>query len=318
MAVAEFDLIRRYFAERTPRNAAVRLGIGDDCALLAGEAGWEWAITVDTLVEGIHFLPDCHPADLGHKCLAVNLSDLAAMGAEPAMVTLALTLPRSEEAWLEAFAGGFFALAGRYGLELAGGDTTHGPLTVVAVQAIGRVPAGRALRRSGARPGDGIYLTGSLGDAGLGLKIAGGQWPVTCATALQCLHRPEPRLAAGLALRGLAHACIDVSDGLAADLGHILQASRVGAELDWERLPLSAAIADYLAASGDWRFPLGCGDDYELCFTAPGDPQSVAAHVAEAAGCACSYIGRIQSEPGLRLRRQGQLEPLAGLGYQHF
>lgn len=317
MAVGEFDLIRRYFAERTPRNGAVHLGIGDDCALLAGDSAYEWAVTVDAMVEGVHFLPDCDPADLGHKCLAVNLSDLAAMGAEPAAVTLALTLPRSDESWLEAFTGGFFALAGRYGVELAGGDTTRGPCTVLSVQAMGRVPAGQALRRSGARPGNGVYLTGRLGDAGLGLKIATGAWPAVSDEALQRLHRPEPRVAAGLALRGVAHACIDVSDGLAADLGHILAASGVGATLDWDCLPLGAAMVDYVAATGDWRFPLGCGDDYELCFTAPGDPADVLARVA-AADCSCVCIGRIEAEPGLRLQRQGRLETLDHCGYRHF
>lgn len=317
MPVAEFDLIRRYFAQRTPRHAAVQLGIGDDCALLSAPSGQQLAVTADTLVQGVHFLPDCAPDDLAYKALAVNLSDLAAMGAEAAAFTLALTLPDADETWLEAFAAGLFQLADQYGVELCGGDTTRGPLLVLTIQAMGFVPAGQALTRAGAKPGDGIYFTGNLGDAGLGLKAAQGAWNGLASNALSRFHRPQPRLAVGMALRGLAHACIDVSDGLAADLGHILNASGVGAELDWERLPLSREIQDYLATTNDWRFLLGCGDDYELCFTAPGEPESIFARLADV-GCACACIGQIQTEAGLRLRRQGGVESLDNLGYQHF
>lgn len=313
----EFDLIRRYFAERTGKNPAVALGIGDDCALLQIPAGMQLAVTADTLVEGVHFLPGCDAHDLAYKALAVNLSDLAAMGAEAAAFTLALTLPAAEAAWLERFADGLFALANAHGVQLCGGDTTRGPLPVLTIQAMGLVSQGQALPRSGAQAGDGIYITGCLGDAGLGLLAAQGQWPGPATDALARFYRPQPRLAAGLALRGLAHACIDISDGLAADLGHILAASGVGAELDWQRLPFSADLQAYLAAGGDWRFPLGCGDDYELCFTAPGEPAAVIARLA-AAGCACSHIGLIQAETGLRLRREGQTLPLDRLGYQHF
>ena len=225
-------------------------------------------MTADTMVEGVHFLPDFDPESLGHKLLAVNLSDLAAMGAEPKWATLALTLPRCDEVWLQGFARGFFDLAARYGIELIGGDTTRGPLTIT-VQALGLVARDRALRRSGALPGDLIYLTGELGAAGLGLRILQGGTAIEDPSAIRRLERPEPRVDIGLKLRGLANSCIDVSDGLAADLWHILEASGVGATLDWEQLPLPDGVRRYLAETGDWRMPLSAGYDYELCFTVP-------------------------------------------------
>jgi len=315
--VNEFELIRRHFARRGPQREDVPLGIGDDAALLAPPAGQALATTVDTLLGGVHFSPDIPPADLGHKALAVNLSDLAAMGAEPAWATLSISLPEADGAWLAAFADGFFALAGRFGVQLVGGDTTRGPLAVT-VQLQGFVPADAALRRGGARPGDHVFVTGSLGDAGAGLAIEQGRLAFTGPAAdflLARLHRPTPRVEAGLALRGLASAAIDVSDGLGQDLGHILAASGVGAELEIAALPLS----DELLASGiaqPWRLAAAAGDDYELCFTAPAD---AAPGVADALDCPVTRIGRIVGEPGLRwLDAQGRTVAPPPRGWDHF
>jgi len=315
--VNEFDLIRRYFAERGVRRADVPLGIGDDAALLTPPPGQSLAVTIDTLHCGVHFDAGIPPADLGHKALAVNLSDLAAMGAEPAWATLALSLPQADEAWLAAFAEGFFALAGRHGVQLVGGDTTRGPLSVT-VQMQGFVPQEKALTRSGAEPGDHVFVTGSLGDAGAGLAIEQGRLEFAGPPAdllLARLHRPTPRVGAGLALRGLATASIDISDGLAQDLGHILVASGVGAVLDIDRLPLS----DELLASGidgPWRLAASAGDDYELCFTAPADADF---GVDDALGCPVTRIGRIIVEPGQRwLGADGQPCELPSRGWDHF
>jgi thiamine-monophosphate kinase len=317
VALGEFDLIRRFFTRQTVRHVETVLGVGDDCALLRCPAGAELAVTVDTLVAGVHFLPEADPEGLGHKALAVNLSDLAAMGAAPKWATLALTLPKADERWLEAFARGFFALAGRHDLELIGGDTTQGPLSIT-IQAMGLVPAGGALRRSGALPGDLVYVSGPLGSAGLGLKIRLGQTAIGDAEAVARLERPEPRVQLGRLLRGLASACIDISDGLAADLGHVLEASGVGAFLEVERLPLADAVRRYVAETGDWRLPLTAGDDYELCFTLPPVLREDLEQRLTAAGLHAVPIGRIEAEPGLRLRRNGQALSLTSAGYEHF
>lgn len=310
MASGEFDLIRRYFAIYPPQHPFNQLGIGDDCALLALPPGQQLAVTTDTMVENVHFFADVDPYWLGHKLLAVNLSDLAAMGAEPFAVTLALTLPRIDSDWLQAFSAGFLRLAREYRVDLIGGDTTSGPLTLT-VQAMGAVPQSQALLRSAAKVGDRIYVTGSLGNAGLGLKIKQGYVGGGSETALRCFHAPQPRVAQGLALRGIAHACIDISDGLAADLGHILHRSGVGACLDWDSLPLSADVKAYVAESGDWSMPLMAGDDYELCFTVPADCN-------QALPEGCFHIGMIEAEPGLRIRRKGHLENLEAKGFEHF
>ena len=284
MALDEFGLIRRYFT-RADRllPAGVHLGIGDDAALLDLPPGESLAVTTDTLVADRHFPHDALPFDIGWKALAVNLSDLAAMSATPVGVTLALTLPAADEAWLAAFAEGFFALADAHGVPLIGGDTTRGPLSIT-VTALGSVPPAQALRRDGAQPGDLIYVSGTLGDGGLGLALTQNSLhdvhlpPLHQAHVLARLHRPTPRLALGLALRGIASAAMDVSDGLVQDLGHLLKASgglrALGATLTLERLPLSPAM-QYLAGEGealqqlvlDWA--LAAGDDYELLFTVP-------------------------------------------------
>ncbi|MDD1621351.1 MAG: thiamine-phosphate kinase [Methylococcaceae bacterium] len=310
MVLAEFDLIRRYFAIHAPQHPFNQLGIGDDCALLNVPADCQLAVTTDTMVENVHFFADADPESLGHKLLAVNLSDLAAMGAEPFAVTLALTLPKVNESWLQAFSKGFMALARQHGVDLIGGDTTSGPLTLT-VQAMGVVPRGRALLRSGANVGDSIYVSGQLGNAGLGLKIKQGYVCNTPDQALNAFDRPQPRIAEGLALRGIASACVDISDGLAADLGHILERSNVGACLQWDSLPLSAEVLDYVEQSGDWRMPLTAGDDYELCFAVPAD------FVGQLPiGSRC--VGVIETELGLRIERAGRLETLEAKGYEHF
>jgi thiamine-monophosphate kinase len=310
MPLSEFSLIRRFFTEQKVSHPSTRLSIGDDCALLSIPDGYELAITVDTMVENVHFFAGADPQQLGHKLLAVNLSDLAAMGAQPLSVTLALTLPKADEAWLAAFARGFLELAARYSVDLIGGDTTSGPLTLT-VQAMGLVPKGRGLKRSAARAGDWIYVTGPLGDAGLGLKICQGYRCGRPDTALQRFHQPEPRCAEGQALRGTANACIDISDGLAGDLGHILAQSGVGAALEWSSLPLSTEVKTYIEATGDWQLPLTAGDDYELCFT-------VSPEKASTLPFECHKIGVIEPEPGLRLSKSGTTFFLKAQGYEHF
>lgn len=317
VALTEFGLIERFFAGRGLINPCSTLGIGDDCALLRVPDDRELAVTTDTMVENVHFFPGADPGWLGHKLLAVNLSDLAGMGAQPVAATLALTLPAVDTAWLEPFSSGFMQLARKFSLDLIGGDTTSGPL-VLTVQAMGLVPAGAVLRRATARTGDLIYVTGELGDAGLGLKVCQGFASDDPADALRRLHRPEPRIAAGLALRNIASACIDISDGLASDLGHILRTSGVGASIDWDRLPFSPAVTDYIARTGDWQMPLTAGDDYELCFTIPPEQEAMLAARLQDLHCSCRQIGSIEASPGLRLRKAGREVPLKGRGYEHF
>lgn len=308
---SEFELIGKYFTGRLPEQRGVHVGIGDDCALIDAPAGTQLAVTVDTMVAGVHFFPDAEPADLGHKILAVNLSDLSAMGAQPFAVTLAMTLPQVDEQWLAEFSRGFLQLAQDHAVALIGGDTTSGPLSLT-VQALGTVPAGRALLRCNARPGDLIYLTGPVGDAGLGLKIKQGRYH--CAdqeSVLRCLHRPSPKVQEGLAIRDIAHACIDVSDGLAADLRHIIQQSGVGASVYWERLPLSPAVLGYIDVSGDWLMPLTAGDDYQLCFTVPAEHSN-----RLTIPCVC--IGEIEHGKRLKVYKEGQVHELEQFGFEHF
>lgn len=316
MALSEFNLIERYF-KRAARQSGANLGVGDDCALLAMEAGQQLAVTVDTLVENIHFLPDVDPHSLGYKVLAVSLSDLAAMGAEPRYVTLALTLPNVDEAWLQAFSAGFFELADEFQLDLIGGDTTRGPLAIT-VQAMGVVPVGLTLKRSGAKVGDLVYVTGSIGDAGLALQASLGKVDCTETGILNRLHRPQPRVAAGLALRELATACIDVSDGLAADLTHLLEASQVGARLDLDAVPLSAAVQAYQNESKQPGFALAAGDDYELCFTLPLGRRAALERLAEHWPHTCTCIGSIESGDQLRVIQHGAAIEIRDNGFQHF
>ena len=319
MTLSEFDLISRFFHRCGTARDDVALGVGDDAALVRVPAGMELALTLDTLVQGVHFLAGSDPRSLGHKALAVNLSDLAAMGAEPAWATLALTLPESDSTWLEAFSDGFCRLARESGVQLVGGDTTRGPL-VLSVEAKGLVPVGQALRRVGARSGDLIFVSGLLGDAGLALHALRDGLEVDDLAYLRGrLERPQPRLKLGQSLRGLASAAIDISDGLVADLGHILDSSRVGAVVELERLPCSEPVSAYLARNGDWSLPLAAGDDYELCFTLPPGHLAALERLAENLSCRITCIGEITREPGLRLRTAdgGDYRPRS-CGYEHF
>jgi thiamine-monophosphate kinase len=307
--LSEFSLIDRFFNRQTT-NQAVTQGIGDDCALLKIPQGYELAITTDTMVAYVHFFAGCDPYQLGHKLLAVNLSDLASMGAKPLAVTLALTVPKVDENWLQAFADGFFALAERYSVDLIGGDTTSGSLTLT-VTALGLVPTRQALKRSTAKSGDIICVTGHLGDAGLGLKINQGYHCKQPDAALKRFNQPDPQVAFGQALIGIANACIDISDGLVGDLGHILQQSQVGACIEWEDLPLSPEVKAYIEDTGDWAMPLTAGDDYELCFTVSPDK-------VQNLSIPHTKIGAIESELGLRLNKSGIIQPLEVKSFEHF
>jgi len=311
VAISEFGLIQRFFTSPSLINPVNRLGVGDDCALMSVPDGYELAITVDTMVEGVHFFAGADPEQLGRKLLAVNLSDIAAMGAQPVAVTLALTLPAVNEHWLQAFSKGFLALAKTHSVDLVGGDTTKGPLTL-SVQAMGIVPKDKALKRSKAKEGDLIFVTGQgLGDSGLGLKIEQGSQVAYSEVALQKFHNPEPRVNEGLKIREYASSCVDLSDGIASDLPHILQKSSVGALLDWDRIPLSEAVRQYVEATGDWEMPLAAGEDYELCFTV--SPANLAAINIE-----CTQVGVVESLAGLRLKRMGKVEVLGVKGFEHF
>lgn len=315
--MSEFSLIDRYLTGLGAVRDDVRLDVGDDCALLVVPADRELAVSIDTLVCGVHFLPYTDPAGLGHKTLAVGLSDLAAAGAEPAWVTLALTMPEPDEKWLRAFTQGFGALALQEDVRLVGGDLTRGPLTITA-QVHGFVPKGHGLRRAGASPGDLVCVSGALGDAGLALRhLQRGE--ATDDYLRQRLERPSPRVALGELLRGVASAAIDLSDGLASDLQHLVTASGCGARIELERLPLADQVAGALAANGDWHLPLCSGDDYELCFTLPPRHTAELGVLAAAAGCPLTQIGEIESQPGIRwMRQDGQFWQCETTGYDHF
>jgi len=321
--VNEFALIERFF-RRAPRDAAVRLGIGDDAAIVAPTPGFEIALSVDMLVEGRHFLAGTDPERLGHKALAVNLSDMAAMGATPRFALLAGALPASDDAWLDAFMRGFRALAERHGTELVGGDTTRGPRNL-CVTIVGEVPAGAAITRGGARPGDDVYVSGSLGDAALALAALDGRTKLdrdALDAARERLERPLPRVELGMRLRGVATAAIDVSDGLVGDLGHVVERSGAGAALDVGALPTSSALAAKLDGN-ERALALQCalagGDDYELCFCAPPDARATIARLASALVLPLTRIGAITAERALVVRDENGA-PLRALprAYDHF
>lgn len=318
--LSEFDLIKQYFQRSLPLRAGVALGVGDDCALLQPQAGCQLAISTDMLVSGRHFFADADPFWLGHKSLAVNLSDLAAMAAKPLAFTLALSLPTAEPPWLQAFAAGLFTLADAAGCELIGGDTTRGPLNI-CITVFGELPPGQALRRDAARVGDEIWVSGSLGDARLALLHLLGEYPLSpqeLAAAAPRLHAPQPRLELGLALRGIAHAALDLSDGLHGDLGHILQGSQVGAQLFLPTLPAGPVLAHH-PQEMQWRTMLTGGDDYELCFTAPAAAHQAVLKAGAASATAVHCIGRICAEPGLQLlAADGQAVSAASLHLQSF
>ena len=320
--MAEFDLIELIRSRCAIAREDVRLGIGDDAALLAVPAGQSLAVSTDTLVSGIHFPHDTAPHDIGWKALAVNLSDLAAMGATPAWASLALTLPRADREWVGEFADGFATLAREFRLALVGGDTTQGPLSIT-VTVHGFVPEDQALRRDAAQVGDSVFVTGTLGDAAAALNLLkkGGR-PQTLgsrAFLLGRLNRPTPRVAQGLLLRHHAHACIDVSDGLAADLGHICKASAVGAEIDLAMLPTSPALLSLFDDDARAALQLAGGDDYELCFTAASTVAADLLHDLARSGCAATHIGRIVAGSGVRvLDTLGNPVALPRSGWEHF
>ena len=318
--LSEFDIIRRYFTRPVKRAL---LGVGDDCALIAAEAGTVFAVSTDMLVEGRHFHAGADADKLGHKALAVNLSDLAAMGAAPRYATLALALPEADEAWLAQFSRGLLRLADAFGVELIGGDTTRGPRNI-SITVIGTVPQELALRRDGARVGDELWLSGASGDAALALAHLDGRIRLADAALAHCLarlHTPVPCVALGLALRGIATSAIDVSDGLVADVGHIAECSGVAIELRYAALPRSRA----LQACADARLAAECllagGDDYELAFTARPDARQRVESLAAELGLALTCIGSVGAgEPGLVsvYDASGALMQIARKGFDHF
>ena len=316
MSTSEFDLIRRFFTRATPGTL---LGVGDDAALLQASEGNVLAVSTDMLVSGTHFLPDADPFLLGHKTLAVNLSDMAAMGAAPRWATLALALPEADEAWLAQFSAGFFALAQQHGVELIGGDTTRGPLNL-CVTIFGEVPAQQALRRSGAQVGDDIWVSGHLGEAALALAHLQGRIQLSAAELAACLpalHQPQPRISLGLALRGIATSAIDISDGLLADLGHILEASQLGAQLEFAALPLSPTLQGQLPLVT--QFVLSGGDDYELCFTAPAARHAELTEMAVRLNLPLTRIGKTIAGRGCVVQdAAGSPIDIEIRGYDHF
>ncbi len=318
--LSEFDLIKQFFRRQRPGRAV--LGIGDDCALLAPAPGMQMAISSDMLVEGRHFFAGADATMLGHKCLAVNLSDLAAMGARPLGFTLALALPSADAAWLAEFSRGLFDLADQFDCELIGGDTTKGPLTI-CITIFGELAPGRALRRDAARAGDELWISGSLGDARLALA---GYWKElqldadTMALAAPRMHLPTPRVALGqvLAREGVAHAAIDISDGLVGDLGHILAASQLGATVGVDALPAGPALARQ-AQDVRRRFCAAGGDDYELCFSAPASAHAAVLAAGRSAATPVTRVGTLDKAPGLRLvDAHGALLELGLTGFDHF
>jgi thiamine-monophosphate kinase len=312
----EFNLIKAYFTHPTRHT---KLGVGDDAALISLSAGMELAISADMLVAGTHFFADCDAYLLGWKSLAVNISDMAAMGANPKWATLAIALPEINNAWLAEFSRGFFTCAGTFNVDLIGGDTTRGPLTI-SVQIMGEVPTGKAIKRNGAKVGDDIWVSGNLGNAAMGLAHIQGKHTLpthAIATCSQALHVPQPKVKLGLALRGLANSAIDISDGLLADLGHILEQSKVGAKLELSHIPHSQ-----FANLGDadiLKMVLAGGDDYELCFTTPANKHSELLKLADSLGIPLSYIGQITSNTDLIVHGlDGEILDIKETGFDHF
>lgn len=321
MPLSEFDIIKEFFARQQINTDLVPVGIGDDAAVINTSVNEQLLITVDTLNIGVHFPRQTSAFDIGYKALAVNLSDIAAMGGEPKWFTLAMSLPEANHEWLQAFTKGMSSLAQQYHLSLVGGDTTRGPLSIT-IQIAGTVPTGQSLQRRGARVDDNIYVTGTLGDAAVALQICQSALSADVKTSerlLQRLNQPVPRIGIGIALRGIATSCIDVSDGLAADLGHILEASGVGAEIELASLPRSSAMDAMLSGESqvqDWQ--LYGGDDYELCFTAPAMQHDRIMAISQEQHCPITGIGKIIREPGLFCHDDTQLLPVVIRGYEHF
>jgi thiamine-monophosphate kinase len=315
----ESQLIERFFCGLGAARADVVLGIGDDAALVRVPENAELVLTTDVLVEGVHFLPGAPARSLGHRALAVNLSDIAAMGATPTWALLALNVPQADEDWLQSFAAGFGALALPHQVALVGGNLSRGPLSI-AVQLAGVVPSGSALRRDGAHRGEALFVSGSPGDAAAGLKYLRGQLTAAAQVGTYLQQRfeyPEPRLALGAGLRGLASACIDVSDGLYADAQRLLLASGCGASIDIEHLPVSWALR---AALGDcaWQQVLEGAEDYELCFSAPESHTAAIAALAARAGTVVSRIGTLVADAGIELKSNNTVMQFSPLGFDHF
>jgi len=314
----EFEIIRRHFAAKAKTRDDVVLGIGDDAALLKVPSGHELAVSTDSLIAGVHFPPDLPPDAVGHRALAANLSDLAAMGAKPAWVLMALTLPHADEQWLDGFSRGFFALADKHGVALVGGNLARGPLNIT-LTVHGLVEQGTALTRRGAQPDDRIYVTGSPGDATTGRKLLQAGSTDFADPCVRRFAYPEPRVAAGEALRGIATAAIDISDGLLADLGHLLEASDQGAKLELDRLPLSTGLLRQHGKEAAWEIALTGGDDYELCFTTPVARSAAAESRLKEVGCPATCIGAIEAKSGIRcVDAQGRRYEYSQAGHRHF
>jgi len=318
MSLSEFELIKRYFDKTEPCRSDVILGIGDDCALLQPPVGQQLAVSTDTLVSGIHFFPDVDPEALGHKALAVNLSDLAAMGARPAWVTLAITLPQADEAWLVAFSQGFSHLAREHQLQLVGGDTTRGPLSIT-VQVMGFVDPQGSLRRDAAVIGDSVYVTGTIGDAALALQqLQSGNTQIS-QPLLEQLLKPQPRVGFGCAATSYARCAIDISDGLLADLGHIAEASQVGLDIELDTLPLSTPYIECVGPEDQGRIALAGGDDYELCLTVSAENRKNIEQLANRQGLRLTCVGRVVAPQGIRcLNAEGEDIKLGAGGFDHF
>ena len=328
----EFDLINQFFKPTTIKRDDVLVGIGDDCAILSTPPGKALAISTDTLISGVHFPQSTCAEDIGYKSLAVNLSDLAAMGAEPAWVSLAISLPQADESWLKQFMHGFNQLARQFNLALIGGDTTQGPLSIT-VNITGFVDASRALKRSQAKVGDSIFVTGNIGDASIGLKAVFNQLKsqplFTDNNKSECikrLNRPVPRIKAGQLLTSFSGAAIDISDGLLADLNHICEASSVGALINLQQIPLSQAALNYygnlpgaqIGGHIDWQSILTGGDDYELCFTCADQQYAQMQDMMESHNIDIFCIGKIIDEPGIKCLHNETLMSLDHTGYNHF
>ncbi len=315
--MSEFNLIKQHFTRPTKHTS---LSVGDDAALIRLAEGMELAISADMLVSGTHFFADADPEKLGWKSLAVNVSDMAAMGANPRWATLAISLQSADNVWLSAFSKGFFACANTFNIDLIGGDTTRGPLNI-AVQIMGEVPIGSALKRSGAKVGDDVWVSGTLGDAALALAGMRSELNITLEELKEletALHTPEPRVALGLALRSIATSCIDISDGLLSDLGHILTASKVGAEIELNQLPISTITAKYFADKTVRNIVLAGGDDYELCFTAPQSKRVEIEQIRCELTLPLTRIGIIHQQADLKVYADGQIMNIKQSGYNHF
>ncbi len=318
--MSEFDLINRYFKSQVSQRADVVLGIGDDCALLQAPAGKLLAMTTDTMVAGVHFPVNTAAKDIGYKLMAVNLSDLAAMGAEPGWAMLAITLPAVDENWIQAFMHGFAELAATHGVQLVGGDTTSGPLSM-SLQLTGFVKPDLVMRRNQARPGDKIYVSGTLGDAALGLKCVAGKLASSenLPYCVSRLTRPTPRIELGRELARFSRCAIDISDGLVADLGHIADASQCAAKVQLDALPLSEELQQYYGHKIDWSVVAASGDDYELCFTVPPEYEFVLKNIADKTQTRLTCIGEIQAGEGVHCFDQSGAEVILDRGgYNHF